>query len=267
MLFDRVSFATATTGTGTLTAGAATTGFRTMAQAAIADGTLVEYAIEDGTAWETGTGIVGASATTLTRVLSQSSTGALLVLTGAAKCFLTPIAARYNALATSAPVATRIRRSTNQSIANGASYSDLVWDTASYEANGDFWTTGANITIPETGFYQIFVEATFDGAGLIGTITANMQIILNGVTIVGEDEKQVFVNNPASLFCMAQRSFTAGDIIKTQVKHSNATAVNVLAQGDHSPDIILTKLSGAKGDPGSGSLGVSIMLSAGSFSN
>ncbi len=98
MQFDRVSFATATTGTGTVTAGAATSGFRTMAGAAIPDGASVTYAIEDGAAWETGTGVVGDTATTLTRVLSQSSTGALLVLSGAAKCFITPIAADYNAL-------------------------------------------------------------------------------------------------------------------------------------------------------------------------
>jgi hypothetical protein len=99
MQFDRVSFATATTGTGTITAGAATSGFRTMAGAAILDGSKVSYAIEDGTAWETGTGVTGASATTLTRILSQSSTGSLLNLSGTAKAFITPIALEYNNLA------------------------------------------------------------------------------------------------------------------------------------------------------------------------
>ncbi len=96
--YDRVSFSTATAGTGTVTAGAATTNFRTMATAAsgaaIPDGTSVEYAIEDGTAWETGTGVVGSTATTLTRVLSQSSTGALINLSGSAKVFLTRIASQ-----------------------------------------------------------------------------------------------------------------------------------------------------------------------------
>lgn len=103
MQYDRVSFSTATTGTGTITAGAATSGFRTMASASIPDGTTVQYAIEDGTAWETGSGVTGSTATTLTRVLSVSSTGSLLSLSGAAKCFLTPIAAHYNGLAASAP--------------------------------------------------------------------------------------------------------------------------------------------------------------------
>lgn len=98
MIPDRVSFATATTGTGTITAGAATSGLQTMAAAAalIPDGSTVPYTIEDGTAWETGWGVVGSSGTTLTRALSASSTGSLLNLSGAAKCFLTPIAADYN---------------------------------------------------------------------------------------------------------------------------------------------------------------------------
>lgn len=96
MLYDRVYFATATTGTGTITAGAAEAGFRTMAGASIPDATPIEYAITDGTAWETGTGVVGGTSTTMTRVLASSSTGSLLSLTGSAKVFLTPIAERYN---------------------------------------------------------------------------------------------------------------------------------------------------------------------------
>lgn len=100
MLADRVSFSTATTGTGTVTTGAATSGFQTMlaAAAVIPDGSTVTYAIEDGTAWETGFGVIGAASTTLTRELSGSSTGALLNLSGTAKVFLTPIRAGYNVL-------------------------------------------------------------------------------------------------------------------------------------------------------------------------
>lgn len=100
MLADRVSFSTATTGTGTVTSGTATSGFRTMAAASavIPDGSTVTYAIEDGTAWETGFGVIGAASTTLTRGLSASSTGALLNLSGTAKVFLTPIAAEVNDL-------------------------------------------------------------------------------------------------------------------------------------------------------------------------
>jgi hypothetical protein len=97
MLYDRVFFTTATTGTGTITAGAAESGFRNLAGAAILDGTTVEYAITDGTAFETGTGVVGGASTTMTRDVSQSSAAnAPLNLSGSAKVFITPIAAQMN---------------------------------------------------------------------------------------------------------------------------------------------------------------------------
>lgn len=149
-------------------------------------------------------------------------------------------------------VAARIRRSTNQSIATGGSYSDLSFDTAAYQQGGTFWTSGATVTITESGYHSIACEATFDGSGLIGTITANMQVLVNGSAVIGEDEKQVLVGATAALWIYAQRNFTVGDTIKVQVKHTNATAVNVLAQGDHSPDIIVTKVGGAQGAAGAG---------------
>ncbi len=166
-------------------------------------------------------------------------------------------------IASAAVVAARIYRNTNQSIPTGASFTDLSYNTAAYEQNGDFWTSGATITIPETGFYQIFAEATFDGAGLLTVATANMQILLNGVTTISEDEDQVAINAKASLWCMAQRSFTAGDTLKVQVKHSDAGSLNIIAQGDHSPDIILAKLNGAKGDPGASGITRSVLVTSG----
>jgi len=106
MQFDFVSFTTATTGTGTVTVGSATSSFRTPLQASIPDGTTVEYAIKDGTARESGTGVIGGGSTTLTRVLSQSTTGSLLNLGGTATVFITPIASQYNGLTKPSGVAT-----------------------------------------------------------------------------------------------------------------------------------------------------------------
>lgn len=87
--YDRVKFTTATTGTGTITVGSASSGYQTPAGASVADGTIVNYAIEDGTAWETGYGIYTVSGTTVSRVLQSSSTGSLLNLSGSAVMFLT----------------------------------------------------------------------------------------------------------------------------------------------------------------------------------
>jgi len=96
-LYDRIKFTTATTGTGTITVGSAASGFRTPATASVADGTqLIAYAIEDGAAWETGTGTYTTSGTTFSRTVSASSnTNNLLDLSGSATVFFTPIATSF----------------------------------------------------------------------------------------------------------------------------------------------------------------------------
>lgn len=82
-LRDRVKVTTATTGTGTVTLGAAVAGFRTFASAYTAD-RMVTYAVDDGAAWETGVGLYSVTNNTLTRTMDASSTGALLNLSGSA---------------------------------------------------------------------------------------------------------------------------------------------------------------------------------------
>ena len=96
---NRVKFTTATTGTGSVTVGAASSGFQTPASSGVATGERGHYAIEDGTAWETGEW-EATSTTVFTRVLEQSSTAALLNLTGSAVMFFTPTAAKLTSMAT-----------------------------------------------------------------------------------------------------------------------------------------------------------------------
>ncbi len=89
IIYDRVSFSTATTGAGTITVGSAVTKYQTPAQAGVPTGTEVSYFIEDGSNWEVGRGIYTVSGTTMTRILRRSSSGSLLSLTGSAIVTLT----------------------------------------------------------------------------------------------------------------------------------------------------------------------------------
>lgn len=89
-IYNLARVTTATTGTGTITLGAAVSGFLTFANAGIADQDVVSYGIRDGANSEIGFGLYTASGTTLTRnVTNSTNANAAITLSGAAEVFIT----------------------------------------------------------------------------------------------------------------------------------------------------------------------------------
>jgi hypothetical protein len=90
-LYNLARMTTATTGTGTITLGAAVSGYLSFSQSGVADGTTVSYGINDGANSEVGTGVYTASGTTLTRTITKSTnSNAAINLSGTAQVFITP---------------------------------------------------------------------------------------------------------------------------------------------------------------------------------
>jgi len=89
-LGNRAKMTTSTTGTGTITLGSAVSGYQSFDAANITNGQTVRYAIEDGTAFEIGSGTYTSSGTTLTRSVTESSNSdSAITLTGNAEVFIT----------------------------------------------------------------------------------------------------------------------------------------------------------------------------------
>jgi len=97
-LVNRAKMTTATTGTGTITLGSPSSGYQSFADAGVVNSDVVRYVIEDGTAWEIGTGTYTASGTTLSRTVAESSNaGAALNLSGSAIVFVSAVASDFTA--------------------------------------------------------------------------------------------------------------------------------------------------------------------------
>lgn len=87
---------TATTGIGSITLGAAVSGFKTFAGAGAADGDVIAYSIRDGVHSEMGYGTYTAATLTLTRNVRSSTNGDLpIVLSGNAEVLSSPSADEF----------------------------------------------------------------------------------------------------------------------------------------------------------------------------
>lgn len=170
---------TATAGTGTLTLGAAVAGFLTFAQAGLADGSVVTYAIEDANGGrEIGRGTYTLTGTTLSRDLVYRSTGAgntaKITCSGSAQVFLSPAAEDLASLAPLAsPVFTGLLSTTGGGVRPASSAGPgfaLGTNYSGFAAEVDFWNTantgnGFNF-IQKTGAAAETTLATLGPLGL-----------------------------------------------------------------------------------------------------
>ena len=159
-LVNRAKVSTSTTGTGTVTLGSAVDGYQTFSDAGLTGSDTVRYVIEDGDAWEIGSGGMNAAVTTMSRTLIESSTGSKLNLSGDAVVYVTAAAEDI------------VQPSDLATVATTGAYSDLsglpTLGTAAAADTGDF-ATAAQGSLADSAV-QPNDSPTFGNVTVTGTV-------------------------------------------------------------------------------------------------
>jgi len=174
---NRAKMTTATTGSGTITLGSASSGFQSFAAAGVANTNTVTYVIEDGTAWEIGNGVYTSVGTTLSRSLLSSSTGSLLLLSGNAVVYVSVIAQTIDDLyATKANLA-------SPSFTGQASFPDGTAAAPSIAHTGDlnaglFFPAVDTVCVSTSGSERMRIDSS--GNVGIGTSSPSQKLDVRG---------------------------------------------------------------------------------------
>lgn len=158
---NRAKVNTATTGTGTLTLGAAVVSYQSFAAAGVADGETVRYCIEEGAAWEIGKGVYSAAGPTLTRAAEESSAaGAEISLLGAAEVFITATAKDI-----SGEIFSATRSATINSVTGNGTLYAIPFDSEQTAASfASLNVSTGEVTVNADGLYMFHASARIDAA-------------------------------------------------------------------------------------------------------